>query len=154
MADFQVKNIDFLRTIDPTGKLYEALKSVQDEVNAQKSQTGATGLGTPSAPNQPIGLTVSAAGGIFQVSVSDNQQGVNYTLEYSAISSFSTYRQIYIGPAMSYRANLGNQMLFWRVRAGKPTSPHGAPLSSPTYFGTLAQPTPVQGGGATIGPQP
>jgi hypothetical protein len=157
MGNFQAKNKDFLKTLDPTGKLYELIGSIEDEVNAQKSQTGAAGVlqkgQSAPVPSAPTKLDVAAAGGIFQVNVTDQQPGVNYILEYSPTVGFSNPRQIALPLGVTqYRGFLGNQTLFWGVKAGNPTAPHGAPLSGRTYFGTAAAPTPVVGGGATIGP--
>jgi hypothetical protein len=146
---FSVKNLDFLKTIDPSGKLYDGIKSIQDEINAQKSQTGAAGTGQPSTPPKPAQLNVAASGGIFQINVTDQTPGVQYTLEYSPLASFVAPRSYPLNPGQnSWRASLGNQTLFWRVKSSYPLGP----TSEPTYFGTSAQPTPVVGGGAAIGP--
>ncbi len=153
MGDFSVRNKDFMKTLDPSGKLYDAFSSLESEINAQKSQTGATGVGKPATPPAPTQLSVAASGGIFQVNVNDTTPGVNYVLEYSPDPGFSNPRQIPLAlGATQYRGTLGNQLLFWRVRSGYPTAPHAAALSGPTYFGTAAKPTPVTGGGATVGP--
>jgi hypothetical protein len=158
VGNFVAKNKDFMKTIDPTGKLYAMVSSIEDEINAQKAQTGAagvtqTGQGAPS-PKPPTAIDVQAAGGIFQVNVTDAQPGVNYVLEYSTTKGFTaTPRQIALPLGVkSYRGFLGNQTLYWGVKAGNQTAPHAAPLSDRTYFGTSAEPTPVIGGGSTIGP--
>jgi hypothetical protein len=158
MGNFVAKNKDFLKTLDPTGKLYDLVGSIEQEINAQKSQTGAAGVlqtGQPApTPPPPAKLSVAAAGGIFQVNITDQTPGVNYVLEYSTTPNFTAApKQIPLAlGATQYRGSLGNQTLFWRVRSGYPTAPHSAPLSPPTYFGTAAAPTPVTGGGAVIGP--
>jgi hypothetical protein len=157
MGNFAAKNKDWLKTLDPTGKLYDMVGSIEQEINAQKSQTGAAGIlqtgQAPPTPPSPAKLSVAAAGGIFQVNVTDQTPGVNYVLEYSPTANFATPRQVPLALGVNqYRANLGNQTLHWRVRSGYPTAPHSAPLSPPTYFGSAAQPTPVVGGGSTIGP--
>jgi hypothetical protein len=154
MGKFAAKNKDYMKTFDPTGKLYDLVSSLEDEINAQKSQTGATGVGAPTAPAPPTKLTVVASGGIFQANIVPSEQGVNHVLEYSPTANFpANPAQIPLAlGATQYRGFLGNQTLFWRVRAGNQTAPHAAPLSAPTYHGTAASPTPVIGGGATIGP--
>ena len=159
MGSFQAKNKDFLRTLDPTGKLFALVSSIEDVVNATLDQTGASGVlqtgQAPASPPAPAQLNVAAAGGIYQVNITDPTQGVNYVLEYSTLPGFPTNatRQVPLALGVtSYRATLGNQVLFWRVRAGFPTAPHASPLSAPTYFGSSAKPNPVIGGGATVGP--
>ena len=87
MGNFAAKNKDWLKTLDPTGKLYDLVGSIENEINAQKSQTGAagilqTGQAAPTPP-APAKLNVQAAGGIFQVNITDQTPGVNYVLEYS-----------------------------------------------------------------------
>jgi hypothetical protein len=157
MGNFAAKNKDYMKTLDPTGKLYDLVASFEGEINAQKSQTGAAGLlqtGEPApTPRAPAQLNVVAAGGIIQVNVIDSTPGVNYILEYSPTPNFSAPRQIALPLGVtSFRFFAGNQTSFWGVRAGYPTAPHAAPLSQRTYFGTATQPTPVIGGGATVGP--
>lgn len=157
MGNFAAKNKDFMKTLDPTGKLYDLVTSMEAAVNNLQDQTGAAGTlqkGQPApTPPAPTKIDVAAAGGIFQVNITDQTPGVNYVLEYSPTANFSNPRQIPLALGVtSYRSTLGNQLLFWRVRSGFPTAPHAAPLSPPTYFGTAAQPTPVTGGGSTIGP--
>ena len=153
MGQFQPKNFPFLRQFDPSGKLQECIQSIADEINATKTQTGANGVGPGQTPNSPHAIAVSAAGGIFQVAITDNQSGVNYFLEYSTTPGFANPRLIPLGPSTSARVNLGNQTLFWRVSAGLPTAPHGSALSSPTYFtDNQGHPLAVRGGGTSIGP--
>jgi hypothetical protein len=157
MGNFVAKNKDFLKTLDPTGKLYDLVSSIEAEISAQKSQTGASGVlqtgQAPPTPPAPTSLVVQAAGGIFQVNITDATPGVNYVLEYSPSPNFSNPRQIPLALGVTqYRSTLGNQTLYWRVRSGYPTAPHASPLSAPTYFGSAPNPTKVVGGGATIGP--
>ena len=157
MGNFAAKNKDFMKTLDATGKLYDLVSSMEAEINAQKSQTGAAGIlqtgQSAPIPPAPTLLTVVAAGGIVQVNVIDSTPGVNYVLEYSPTPNFSAPRQIALPLGVtSFRFFSGNQTSFWGVRSGYPTAPHAAPLSQRTYFGTATQPTPVIGGGATVGP--
>ena len=54
MGNFAAKIKDWLKTLDPTGKLYDMVGSIEQEINAQKSQTGAAGiLQTGQAPPTP-----------------------------------------------------------------------------------------------------
>ena len=153
MADFQVRNKLWTRTLDPSGKLYDLITSLEEEISNLKSQTAASGSQAPATPQAPSALTVSASGGIFQINITPSQQGVNHVIEYSPQQSFAQPRQIFLGAGVtSERRNLGASALFFRVRAGLPTAPHASPLSDPTYFGSASVPTPVIGGGATIGP--
>lgn len=158
MGNFSARNKDFTKTLDPTGKLFDLISSMEEEMNAQKTQTGAAGSlqkgQAPQTPPPPAAISVQASGGIFQVNITDQTPGVNYVLEYSPTANFPPNpRQISLAlGANQYRSMLGNQTLFWRVRSGYPTAPHSAPLSPPTYFGSPTAPTPVIGGGATIGP--
>lgn len=152
MFDYTPKHLQFLRQLDPTGKLAEVIADIAQEINAVKNQTGAQGNIQTQAPTAPQGVTVTAQGGVFQISIADSQPGVNYFVEYSPNQAFSVVRTFPVGANRNPRIFLGNQNLFFRVRTGYPTAPHGTPLSDPTYFGNSAQPTIVAGGGTVVGP--
>lgn len=152
-SNFQVKNLDYLRGQDP--RLAEALQSLQDAVNTMATQTGAAPQGPPSTPATPSALNVTAAGGIFDIAITDNnpsQSGVapDYFLEYSTQASFQQPVVIHLGPARNHRATLGNQTLYWRAYSQVGRS---SPPSPPVYFGG-PRPIPVIGGGASFGPNP
>lgn len=151
-SSFQVPHLDYLRQKEP--RLAEALQSVQDALNTLANQTGSAPQGSPVTPSTPTAISVTAAGGIFDIAIQDNNPsnlgvGPDYFLEYSLTASFAQPVVIHLGPARNHRANLGNQTLYWRAYSqnGRASQP-----SAPVYFGTVTNPTPVVGGGATVGP--
>ncbi len=154
MPNLQIPNLDIITKRDPF--LGEALKALQTGLNTVATQTGATPQGVQSTPNAPSQLTVTAAGGIFDIAIEDNlpsQVGIapDYFLEYSLTPNFIAPVVIHLGPARNHRANLGNQTLYWRAYSqnGRASQP-----SRKTYFGPQPSPTPVVGGGSISGPNP
>ena len=151
---FELPNLDYLGQKDP--RLAETLKAVRDALNNVAQQTGSIPVGLPSKPPSPSALNVTAAGGIFDMAISDNNpanSGIapDYFIEYSLTQSFAQPVVIHLGPARNHRANLGNQTLYFRAysQIGR-----ASPPSDPIYMGPQAQPTPIIGGGATSGPTP
>lgn len=147
-----IKNIDHFRQTNPL--LAEALESIAQQVAHVADQTTATLHATTAAPSPPDAISVVAAGGIFDIAITDKDpnapRGINYFVEYSQSPTFAQATTIDLGAARNYRANFGNQTLYFRAKRGVPTGPS----SDPVYFGTAIQPTAVVGGGSTSGPTP
>lgn len=151
---FQLKNLDYISQDD--ARYGEAFRQLQTVINNLAAQTASAPEGLPDPPAAPTSLVVTAAGGIFDIAISDNnpsQSGIapDYFLEYSTSQSFATPTVIHLGPTRNWRRMLGNQTLYFRCYSqfGRASQP------SPTiYFGNAAAPTPVVGGGATSGPTP
>lgn len=134
---------------DPAIK--RALDDVSSQVKAIGRQVNAEPGGITPAPPQINALSVTAADGIFDAQIQDNnpvQRGVVYFLEYS-LNATGPWSLIAIGPARNWRGALGNQTFFWRAYSQYPTSDPSAPI----YFGGPINPTGVAGGGAA-GPAP
>lgn len=151
---FEVKNLDYITQDD--ARYGEAFRQLQTIINNLAQQTASAPEGLPDAPAAPTELVVTAAGGIFDIAIKDNnpsQIGIapDYFLEYSSSASFTTPTQVYLGPVRNWRRSLGNQTLYWRcfAQVGRASQP-----SAKVYFGNPASPTPVVGGGATSGPAP
>jgi hypothetical protein len=152
MPDLQLPHIDYLRQRDP--RLAEAIEGIQSAINNLASQLGGAPVGSQNAPIPPQALNVTAAGGIFDIAISDpypatTEVAPEYFLEYSASPTFSAPVVIHLGPARNHRAYLGNQTLYWRCysQVGR-----ASPPSALTYFGPVNAPAAVAGGGATSGP--
>lgn len=150
-----IRNISQIRSSNPL--LAEALESIAEQVGHVADQTTATLHTTTQAPPPPEALNVTASGGVFDFAITHTapvQRGINYFVEYSQSPSFAQASTIDLGQSRNHRVFLGNQTLYFRTRAGYPTSPP----SEPTYFiagsGSPAQPTAVVGGGAIAGPTP
>lgn len=145
MATF--KNRDYVFRKDPL--LGEALDDVLAKVANVAAQTVAAPTGVTPAPPQVSAVTVTAADGVFDAVISDNNpvsRGLNYFLEYSDNVGFTAPTVLDLGASRNWRGYLGNLTLYFRGYSQYPTS---AP-SAPTYFGN---PTTVVGGGAA-GPTP
>ena len=145
MPNLTVRNLNEIRTRDP--KLAEALDDIIAGVSAnnQNQQT--------DAPPQISALQVTAAGGVFDIAITDNNpvyRGVNYFVEYSTTAAFFQPVVVDLGASRNYRATWGNQTFYFRAYSQYPTSPPSAPV----YYGTQQNPTGVNGGGATSGPAP
>lgn len=153
-SSFQVPHLDYLRQKEP--RLAEAFEALQGALNTLANQTGLVPQGDPVTPPAPVGINVTAAGGIFDIAIEDNNPATlgvapDYFVEYSLTASFNQPIVIHLGPARNHRSNLGNQTLYWRAYSqnGRASQP-----SKPVYFGSSLAPTPVVGGGATAGPNP
>lgn len=150
----QLQHLDYLTNKDP--RLGEAFKQIQAVLNNMAAQTATAPEGLPDPPAPPSAIRVTAAGGIFDVAIDDNnpaQTGIapDYYVEYSTTPSFNQPTVIYLGPTRNWRRSLGNVTLYFRSygQFGRASQP-----SAPIYFGSAETPTPVVGGGAVSGPTP
>ena len=152
MPNVQVANLEYIRGKDPM--FAEALQSIANGLNNTAQQVTADPTSTGStAPPQISGLSVTAAQGIFDIQITDNNpvyRGINYFVEYSTDIGFTRPTVIDLGASRNHRANFGAQSLYFRAYSAYPTS--GA--SQAVYFGSSAQPTIVAGGGVVSGPPP
>lgn len=134
-------------------EIAEAFDDLTSQVQNTMTQTNSSpsGIQTP-APPAPSALTVTAANGIFDAKIDDNNspvnRGINYFLEYSKSPAFTAPHTIDLGASRNHRTFLGNQTLYWRAHSSYPTSPR----SEAAYHGTLTQPRAVIGGGTASGP--
>jgi hypothetical protein len=124
--------------------VYEALTQLVNAVNAVGRATGVDPSGSISAP-APIGnLSVSAADGIFDLTITDNSsvhRGIFYFAESDTTPAFARPYVYFLGSSRSYRIALGNQTLYWRAYSQY----LGSDPSAPVTFGT--PPIAVTGGG-------
>lgn len=141
-----VQQLAWIRTIPVLGsRLYDALKSVQDQVTNIETQTNTSAQSQPQAPPPINSLHVSTGpGGEFQIAISDSNQisrGINYWAEHDSDPNFSNPHIIDMGQSRNHSVYLGVQTLHWRAYSSYPSSP-----SSPAaYHGSAAQPLPVTG---------
>jgi len=129
--------------------IYEALTQLVNAVNAVGRATGVDPSGSISPP-APIGsLNVTAAGGIFDLAITDNSavhRGIFYFAESDTTPAFARPYVYFLGSSRNYRVALGNQTLYWRAYSQY----LGSDPSAPVTFGT--PPAAVTGGGSTAGP--
>jgi hypothetical protein len=137
--------------VDPN--LRQALDDLASQIANVGAQVNAATQGNTLAPPQISSLSVTAAGGIFDAVIQDNNpvsRGIEYFLEYS-LTPVGPWTVVSLGPSRGpWRGTLGNQTLYWRGYSQYPTS---AP-SAVVYFGGAANPTAVVGGGTAAGPAP
>lgn len=129
--------------------VYEALVQLVAAVNALGRATGVDPAGSIAQP-APIGsVSVAAAGGIFDIAITDNSavhRGIFYFAESDTTPAFSAPRVYFLGSSRNLRIELGNQTLYWRAYSQY----LGSEPSAPVAFGT--PPAAVAGGGTTAGP--
>jgi hypothetical protein len=150
VGQLAVKNIAWLKSYEPTGKLAEALQSITDAHNSLLVQVNGS-VTIPAPPSQVSALSVLSADGIFDFQIQDNSpvnRGVFYHIEGSLNPSFTLPVSIYTGPGRNFRTTLGNQTYYFRVFSQYLTSEPSAPV----YFGSGPIPTAVVGGGSISGP--
>src|SRR5260370_19659889 len=126
--------------------VYEALTQIVNAVNSLGRATGVDPSGTIDPP-APIGsLSVLAAGGIFDLAITDNSsvhRGIFYFAESDLTPAFSRPRVHFLGSSRNLRLALGNQTLYWRAYSQY----LGSDPSKPVTFATPA--TAVTGGRPT-----
>lgn len=134
--------------------IFEALEDITATMESMGQQVNASSTGVISSPPSISSLQVTAAQGIFDAAIGDNNspvvRGINYFLEYSTSPTFVAPHVIDLGSSRNWRGFLGNQVFYFRAYSAYPTSPR----SDPTYYGTPTVPTAVQGGGTATGPVP
>ncbi len=123
--------------------------------NHVAAQANVAPVGQVPAPPPVSNIDVTAAGGIHKAVITDNnpvQQGIIYHFEKSDTPAFrtgSTYL-VQSGPSRTLDHFHGAGEVFWRGYSQYPSS---GP-STPVYFGSEQAPTPVNAGGAIVGPTP
>jgi hypothetical protein len=129
--------------------VYEALTQIVNAVNSLGRAAGVDPAGTIDPP-APIGsLSVTAAGGIFDIAITDNSavhRGIFYFAESDTTPAFAAPYVHFLGSARNLRVALGNQTLYWRAYSQY----LGSEPSEAVTFGSPA--TAVPGGGASAGP--
>jgi hypothetical protein len=133
-----------LKTSDPY--LHDVFTKFLEHINTWQQQSGVAPQGQLPAPPAIGGLSVTAANGWFEVTITDKnaqQPGVQYFLEYDTLASFQKAKTIPLGPTRTpAHFYLGNLTLYWRAYS----SYQGSASSPKVVFGA---PTAVAGGGAT-----
>ena len=139
-----VQQLAKIKSSDPY--LYESLRQIVAAVNALGRATGVDPAGSIESP-APIGsLTVAAADGIFDLTITDNSpvhRGIFYFAESDTSSSFIAPRVHFLGCSRNARLALGNLTLYWRAYSQY----LGSLPSPPVTFG--APPAAVVGGGSS-----
>lgn len=136
----------------PDGPIKKALDDLASRISHVGVQVVAGTFGVTPAPPRISSLSVTAANGIYDIAIQDNnpvQRGIEYFLEYSLTANFAQPTVIHLGATRNERRYLGNLTLYWRGYSQYPTSPP----SPVVYFGSASAPTPVVGGGSA-GPAP
>jgi len=148
MGRLNSSQLQHLLTVDPTGILYQIVKSHQEAINNLGSQTNAQPVGSTQAPPQISRITATPkGGGVHQVTIFDNnpvQRGIRYFAEYSADPNFSTFSVVAMSTSRQIDVPAGTGDLFWRAYSQYPTSPPSLPVY---HGGTI--PVAVNSTGAT-----
>jgi hypothetical protein len=143
----QLPNLKHLESGDP--RLYDALNRIVTAVNNLGRGVGVDPVGATAAPAPLAALSVTAAGGIFDVAITDNSplvRGISYFVESDSTPAFAQPHVYSLGPSRNARFSLGNLTLYWRAYSQY----LGSAPSAPIAFGN--PPNAVAGGGATSGP--
>jgi hypothetical protein len=153
----QIPHLDFLRTLTSDefpgwgAKLVESLQSVSRGVTNIEQQGNFNSQGTPKAPPQINGVTISSQNGFAHVAIQDANEiyrGVNYHLEHDSSPNFTNPIPVDMGNSRHTTIAIGNQTRYFRV-----ASSYG--ISGPSkwvYHGSDVQPIAVEGGGSNEGP--
>ena len=143
----KLPNLSYIKNMDQ--RLYETIVALHNGVEALAKQAG-IGAGAQIAAPPTIGkISVTAANGIFHVSITDNTAnthfGINYFIEYADNPVFNNAKTEFLGPSRDKEGwNLGSRTLYFRAFSQYPSSPPSARV----VFGGVATPTAVVGGGS------
>ena len=121
-------------------ELGEALEDIRNHLTNISQSVVVNPNGESAIPPPINSLNVTGQDGIYQASITDNNnlyRGINYFLEYSPKSDFSNSHVVSLGPSRNSRLNLGNQLLHFRAYSQYNS---GGPPSIPVIHGS---PTPV-----------
>lgn len=152
MARFSIPNKSFLRQTNQ--RIYDVVQTVEDAINNVSDQSNVDPTATAPAAPQPIsGVSVTEAGGIHDIQITDNSPayaGLQYGVHYSQTPDFQNYHLIDLGISQNHRANMGPGQFYWRgfsyYHPATPSVPvnHGGPVAvavgSGTYTGPAMQP--------------
>jgi hypothetical protein len=130
--------------------LYETLVKVVSALNSTSQRAGVDPSTPAPAPAAIAGVTVRAANGWFDISISDpseSRPGLFYFAESDTTPAFRSPRVYFMGASRNLYLQLGNQTLYWRAYSQYVGSLPSAPVS----FGLPA--SAVTGGGSS-GPAP
>ena len=136
---------------DKSPEVAQALDDICKQLENVANQTNSSPIGVTNPPPTPNSLNVTAAHGIFDAKITDNNpvsRGINYFLQYSPSPSFNSPTTIDLGQSRNHRVSLGNQTLYWRAHSSYPTSA----WSGHVYHGTSTVPIALFGGGPMTGP--
>lgn len=142
--------LEYIRSKD--ARLADALQKILDEVNLTQKGTGVAPAGRLPAPPTLGGISVTAAGGTFDVQLTDKAAtlpGVTYFVEYDTSPQFSNAYVVPLGVARNRHITLGNGTYYWRAY-----SQNVGGVQSPIVVFGGTTPTGVAGGGAVVGPAP
>ena len=143
-----IRNIYSLKSAKTFGpeqarQLGEALEDLQKHITNMNNALAIDSSGNQISPPPINKLRVTAADGIHQLSITDNNnvlRPINYFAEYSPKSDFSNSHVVPLGPSRNARLNLGNNTLHWRAYS---QYTNGGPPSTPVIHGNGINPTPV-----------
>ena len=135
-----LKHLGRIESKDPY--LGETLRAIQDAINQGHATVGVDPVGKYPAPKALTALAVSAAKGVFSITITDNANAHANLIYYAQADtqpSFATARTYSLGTSLNLDLNLGSQVLYWRAYARYPGS-------DPSPYTTFGSPTAVAGG--------
>lgn len=145
MAKPNLRNLAQIRKQNPL--LGQLIDDIASAIDVSSSATVTNPNGTPASPSAPSAINVQAADGIYHATATDHSpivRGCHYYFEYDTDPAFSQPHVIDNGASRTWRGQLGDQNLHWRVYS---QYPNGGPPSAPIVFGGQS-PKAVRGGGA------
>jgi hypothetical protein len=125
--------------------VYESLSQIVSAINSLGRATGVDPSGSIAQPANIGGISVVAAGGIFDIAITDNSavhRGICYFAESDTSQNFTAPRVYFMGCSRNLRVALGSLTLYWRGYSQY----IGSTPSTPIAFGS--PPTAVAGGGS------
>ena len=144
----RLEHLPYLKTKDP--RLYETIVALRNGMESLAKQAG-IGIGGNITPPTIQSITVSAANGIFHVSIIDKSTthfGINYFVEYADNPVFNNAKSFFLGPNRDIEGwNLGSRTLYFRAFSQYLNS-----VQSPRVVFGGSTPTAVVGGGSAPPP--
>jgi len=141
---------------------YEALRALQAAVNSLAQLVGVDPSGSLTPPAVIGGISVSASGGVADISITDNSavtKAIRYFVEYDTSQNFTAPYVIYLGPSRNARLAVGGLTLYFRAysqyQGSEPSAPvtYGNPPASVACGGSGPALQASQGSGTASGAQ-
>jgi hypothetical protein len=137
MPNLALPDLQHLHTIDPSGRLYNIIKQLENAHNNVGSQVNASPSGTTAAPPQVSAVSATPiSAGVLHVQIQDNNpvtRGLWYHYEISTTQDFQVGTVIHAGatPSRDLLIPAGGGAIFARAYSQYLTSPPSDPVHAP-----------------------
>ena len=147
MASIKIKNLPQIQASNNLQIKFigDAFADLQNQLNLQQQKLGLSASATPAAPPAIAAVTVTAANGVADLAITDNNsifRPIEYFAEYSTDPSFpvASTHIVQIGSSRNIRIPifLGATLVYFRAYSQYLDGPAGAPVNfgAPTGVAT------------------